>query len=198
MNEINVSSLREGVREAYSKAAQHPDEDHPFPVGRDFAESVGYPADLLRGLPAVAVDAFAGVSNLSLLAEIPSGATVLDLGSGAGLDSIIAAGRVGPQGQVLAVDFSSAMLSSMEQAVLESGATNIKIFHSDAESLPLEDLSVDVALVNGIFNLNPERSKKFTELARVVKPGGCVFAAELVLREAGSEKVEPTPENWFA
>ena len=188
MNEINVSSLREGVREAYSRAAQHPDEDHPFPVGRDLAESVGYPAELLSGLLAVVVEAFAGVSDLALLAEIPSGATVLDLGSGAGLDSIIAAGRVGPQGQVLAVDFSSAMLSSMEQAVLESGATNIKIFHSDAESLPLEDLSVDVALVNGIFNLKPERSKIFTELARVVKPGGCVFAAELVLRKTVQRK----------
>ena len=136
----------------------------------------------------MAVEAFAAVSNLALLAEIPSGATVLDLGSGAGLDSIIAAGRVGPQGQVLAVDFSTAMLSSMEQAVLDSGTTNVKIYHSDAESLPWEYHSVDVALVNGIFNLNPERSKIFTELARVVKPEGCVYAAELVLRESGSEK----------
>ena len=122
----------------------------------------------------------------------------MDLGSGAGLDSIIAAGRVGPQGQVLAVDFSTTMLSSMEQAVLDSGTTNVKIYHSDAESLPLEYHSVDVALVNGIFNLNPERSKIFTELARVVKPGGCVYAEELILREAGSEKVEATPENWIA
>ncbi len=83
--------LREGVREAYSEAARKPQDEHPFPVGREFAESLGYPPDLLAGLPAVAVEAFSGVSNVSVFAEIPSGATVLDLGCGAGLDSLIAA-----------------------------------------------------------------------------------------------------------
>ena len=146
----------------------------------------------------MAVEAFAGVSNLALLAEIPSGATVLDLDSGAGLDSVIAAEPVGPQGQVLVVGFSPAILSSIEQAVLDCGVTDVKIDHSDAENLPLEDYSVVVALVKGILNLNMKRSKIFTELARVVKPGGWVYAAEPVLREIGAEKVEATPENWFA
>ncbi len=198
MNTVSVSTLREGVRGAYSRAAEHPREDHPFPVGRDFAESVGYPADLLRRLPAVSVEVFAGVSNLSVLAEIPRGATVLDLGCGGGLDSIIAAKRSGPQGQVFAVDFSPAMLKCAKQGLLETGINNVQIHLTDAERLPLEDDSVDVALANGIFNLNPERSKIFSELARVVKPGGCVYAAELILREALGEEVQATAANWFA
>ena len=118
----SVSSLREGVQEAYSRAAEHPMQDHPFPVGRNFAESVSYPADLLRRLPAVSVQVFAGVSNLSILAEIPQGTTVLDLGCGGGLDSIIAARRTGPQGQVFAVDFSPAMLKCAKQGLLEAGS----------------------------------------------------------------------------
>lgn len=194
----SVSSLREGVREAYSRAAEHPGEDHPFPVGRNFAESVGYPANLLRRLPAVSVQVFAGVSNLSILAEITQGATVLDLGCGGGLDSIIAARRTGPQGQVFGVDFSPAMLRCAKQGLLEAGLNNVRLYSADAERLPIEDNSVDVALANGIFNLNPERSRIFSELARVVKPGGSVYAAEIVLREALGEEVEASATNWFA
>ena len=79
-----------------------------------------------------------------------------------------------------------------------SGISNIQIHSADAERLPLEDNSVDVALANGIFNLNPERSKIFSELARVVKPGGCVYAAELILPETLAEEIQPNAENWFA
>ena len=198
VNAVSVSTLRDGVREAYSRAAEHPGEDHPFPVGRKFAESVGYPADLLRRLPAVSVEVFAGVSNLSILAEIFSGATVLDMGCGGGLDSIIAARRTGPEGQVFAVDFSPAMLTCAKQGLMEAGVNNARIYSADAERLPIDDNSVDVALANGIFNLNPERSMIFSELARVVKPGGCVYAAELIWREAPAEEVQATAANWFA
>ncbi len=198
MNEVSVSNLKEGVREAYSKAAEHPGEDHPFPVGRRFAESVGYPSDLLRQLPAASVGGFAGVSNLSIIAEIFEGATVLDLGCGGGLDSLISARRVGNQGQVLAVDFSPAMLKCAKQGLLESGMTNVRIFSGDAERLPIEDESVDVALANGIFNLNPERASIFSELARVVKPGGCVYVAEIILRDDLGQQVPASAANWFA
>jgi len=198
VSSTSVSSLREGVQEAYSRAAEHPREDHPFPVGRNFAENVGYPANLLRRLPAVSVQVFAGVSNLSILAEIPQGTTVLDLGCGGGLDSIIAARRTGTQGQVFGVDFSPAMLKCAKQGLLEAGVNNVRVYSADAERLPIEDNSVDVALANGIFNLNPQRSRIFSELARVVKPGGSVYAAELILREAPAEEVQATATNWFA
>lgn len=141
---------------------------------------------------------FAGVSNLSVLAELPLEATVLDMGCGGGLDSIIAARRTGPQGHVFAVDFSPAMLAWAKQGILEAGVNNVRVLSADAEKLPLEDNSVDVALVNGIFNLNPQRDRIFSELARVVKPGGCVYAAELILPESFGEELAATAENWFA
>jgi len=112
--------LRNGVRQAYSDVAKNPQAEHPFPVGRQFAESLGYPPGLLADLPALAVEAFTGVSNVAIFADIPEGATVLDLGCGAGLDSLIAAKRVGPAGHVIGLDFSEPMLARAWQAAAEA------------------------------------------------------------------------------
>src|SRR5688572_22253609 len=98
METTKAAQLREGVHRAYSAAAENPQAEHPFPVGRQFAESLGYPPHSLAGLPAAAVEAFAGVSNVAIFAEIPPSATGLDLGCGAGLDTLLAAQRVGPAG----------------------------------------------------------------------------------------------------
>ena len=188
---------REGVRRAYSAAATRPDEKQPFPVGRAFAESVGYPPDLLATMPSGAVDAFAGVSNVSVFADLRPGAAVLDLGCGAGLDSLIAGRRVGPVGTVVGVDFSDTMLDRARRAGDEAGVRNVEFLHGDAERLPVEDASVDVALVNGIFNLNLARVAIFHELARVVRCGGCVFAAELILCEPLPPEVCASDIEWF-
>lgn len=195
---FDAHSLREGVRNAYSAAARTPQEEHAFPVGRAFAESLGYPRDLLDALPAVCSEAFAGVSNVAVFAVIAEGATVLDLGCGAGLDSLIVARRVGPNGKVVGVDFSEAMLNRARRAAAEIGAGNVEFHQADAERLPLADHSVDVALVNGIFNLNPARDAIFGELARVVRPGGEVFVAELILIEPLSDVERASQTNWFA
>jgi arsenite methyltransferase len=190
--------LRDKVRDAYSAASEHPREQHAFPFGREFAESIGYPAELLDSLPAVACDAFAGVSNVPLFAEIPVGATVLDLGCGSGTDTLIAAQRVGRTGKVVGVDFSAAMLSRARQAVDQSGAGNIEIRQSDAERLPIRDGEIDVAIVNGIFNLNPAREAIFRELARVVRPTGTVYAAELILSQPLPSEARANESDWFA
>ena len=149
------SKLRNSVREAYSAAAREPPHHHAFPVGREFAESIGYPRDVLEKMPAASVEAFSGVSSLSVFAEIARGNTVLDLGCGAGLDSLIAATRTGPDGIVVGVDFSAAMLERAIGAVHEAGLANATFCRADAEALPIKRASIDVALVNGIFNLNP-------------------------------------------
>jgi arsenite methyltransferase len=190
--------LRDKVRDAYSAASEHPREQHAFPVGREFAESIGYPAELLDSLPAVACDAFAGVANVSMFAELPVGATVLDLGCGSGTDTLIAAQRVGRTGKVVGVDFSTAMLSRARQAVDQSGAGNIEIRQSDAERLPIRDGEIDVAIVNGIFNLNPAREAIFHELARVVRPTGTVYAAELILSQPLPPEARANESDWFA
>jgi ubiquinone/menaquinone biosynthesis C-methylase UbiE len=167
-------------------------------VGRAFAEELGYPAALLGSLPSVAVEAFAGVSSVSLFAEIPPGAIVLDLGCGAGLDSLIAARRVGPFGRVIGVDFSSTMLDRARQAAKEAAAHHARFEQSAAAHLPLAPASVDIALVNGIFNLNPARESIFRELARGVRRGGVVYAAELILAKLLPDNLKQSEADWFA
>lgn len=189
--------LREAVREAYSGAATRPADKHAFPVGRALAEDLGYPPDLLESVPAVAVEAFAGVSNVAVFADIPARAVVLDLGCGAGLDSLIASRRAGRDGRVVGIDFSGAMLARAARAAALDGARAV-FCHADAERLPLGDGSVDVGLVNGIFNLNPARAAIFADLARVVRPGGGVFAAELVRREPAAAAEPTSDDDWFA
>ena len=196
--------LREAVCAAYSDVAANPRQPHPFPVGRVFAAELGYPPSLLDHIPEPAVDAFTGVSNVSVFAALRAGETVLDLGCGAGLDVLIASRRVGAAGRVYGVDFSLAMLGRARLAAQAAAARNTAFLAAGGECLPFAAGSVAVALVNGIFNLNPARASIFTELARVVRPGGAVFGAELVLREPlDHQSLNPEPRplsraDWFA
>ncbi|MCI0552474.1 MAG: methyltransferase domain-containing protein [Anaerolineae bacterium] len=192
------SQLRAGVYKAYSAVAETPHAEHPFAVGREFAERLGYPTELLDQLPSESTEAFTGVSNVSLFASIPAGATVLDVGCGAGLDSLIAAQRAGENGRVIGIDFSEAMLARARTAAMKMKALNVEFRRSSAESLPLEDASIDVAMVNGIFNLNPAREKIFQELARVMKAGGVVYSAEMILREPLPPEELSDDSDWFA
>jgi arsenite methyltransferase len=194
----NSQSLRLGVHQAYSAVAHEPAREHPFAVGRQFAEGIGYPAALLEGLPAVSVEAFTGVSSVSLFAELPAGARVLDLGCGAGVDALIAGQRVGPSGAVVGLDFSIDMLARARQGAREAGLDQVEFCQGDAEHLPFDGASIEVAMVNGIFNLNPARTAIFNELARVVKPGGRLYAAELILREPMPPGHSPSLDDWFS
>jgi arsenite methyltransferase len=171
---------------------------HVFPVGRAFAESLGYRQELLASLPNVSIEAFAGVSNLSLFSNIPEGAAVLDLGCGAGFDSLVASRRVGPTGRVVGVDFSFPMLTRARRGAIEAAIENVVFCQTNAEELPLKDSSVEIALVNGIFNLNPARDDIFRELARVVQPNGSVYVAELILSKPAHPEVRASESAWFA
>jgi len=191
-------NLKEGVWKAYSAAAEKPAGKHPFPVGLAFARSVGYPESTLAEMPASSTESFAGVSNVSIFADIPVGVRVLDLGCGAGLDSLIAARRTGPSGHVIGIDFSDAMLKRAQEAADELGVQNSEFKKANVGELPLQDSSIDVALVNGIFNLNRDRGPIFSELARVMKADGTAFVAELILRETLAEEETRDESNWFA
>ncbi len=194
----NADLLRSKVNDAYSAVAARPEQKHPFPTGRVLAENLGYPSEVLDDLPQPCVEAFAGVSNVSLFADLPVGATVLDLGCGAGMDSIIAARRVGPTGRVIGIDFSEAMLVRARAAKELANLPHLEFQQGDAEYLLLADESIDVALVNGIFNLNPKRKAIFSELARVLKPQGRAYVAELILAGPLPERDQASESNWFA
>jgi SAM-dependent methyltransferase len=189
--------LQAGVREAYSRVAREPNAKHPFPTGFTFASSLGYPEELLRKLPPDAVGSFAGVGAVAHYAPIASGSVVLDLGCGSGLDSLVATQRSGHQGLTVGVDFSEEMLQRARQSAAAHGG-KARFLQASAELLPLADASFHVAIVNGIFNLNPHREAIFRELARVLRPGGSVAGAELILREPVEANGDPSPDSWFS
>jgi len=198
MDATRAAYLRERVEQVYSSIATAPQARHPFVTGRTLAANVGYPQHQLDQLPATASASFAGVAAVGCFAQIASGATVLDLGCGAGLDSLLAAPRAGPAGQVIGVDFSAPMVQRTQQHAATIGAANVRSVRGDAERLPLADGSIDTTLINGIFNLNPARTAIFAELARVMRPGGAVYAAEIVLRHPLTPDVVAQETNWFA
>lgn len=196
--ESGGAELLAGVRQAYSAAASDPGQPQPFPVGRSFAEEVGYPAALLDSLPKESSDSFAGVGSVGAFAEIAPGARVLDLGCGAGLDALIAARKSGPAGWVVGLDFSLAMLAKAAVASRRAGIATLLYCAGEAGRLPIASGSIDVVLVNGIFNLNPERGQLFQELARVLRLGGAVYAAELIFtRPRASRRVREINE-WLS
>jgi SAM-dependent methyltransferase len=180
-----TQDLRAAVRDAYSRAASHPGEKHPFPAGAALAESLGYARPLLTDYPSAA-EAFAGVSCVPAFAGLDARMTVLDLGCGAGLDSIAVAPRVR---KVIGLDFSAEMLA---RAALHTDAVQ-----GEAERLPFAAASFDAVLANGIFNLNPRRQEIFSEIARVLRPGGCAWGAELILQAPLDEEAR-SRANWFA
>jgi arsenite methyltransferase len=190
-----VDGLREGVRKAYSRISRDPDGEHPLPVGRALAEGLGYPPEWLDSVPAASVEGFAGVSCVPRFAELTEASSVLDLGCGAGLDSLLLARRAA---SVLGVDFSPEMLARARGAAAAANAANVTLRQGDAEAIPAPDGSIDVAVVNGIFNLNPARAEIFRELARVVRPGGGVYAAELILAGPLPPEEASNPRDWFA
>ena len=198
MEKTDGEATRTAVRDAYSKAARRPKGSHPFPVGRRFAKSVGYPAALLKTIPKLSVESFTGVSSVSVLADICEAATVLDLGCGAGLDAIVASRRVGPQGRVVGVDFSPQMAFKARRAVVNARAENLNVVVTGGECLPLATGSIDLALVNGIFNLNSRRKLLFRELARVVRTGGTVWSAEIILKGPPPDAHRRSEAAWFA
>lgn len=189
------------MREAYSKAAADPTGKHPFPMGREFALSVGYPAELLDELPPQVVERFTGVTNLSMAAELPARGTVLDLGCGMGLDAMVAARKVGRSGWVIGLDFSDEMIRRARAAALEADIRNIEFISAAAEGVPIRSASIDVVLLNGILNLSPHRDKILNEIHRVLVPGGAAYAAELLLIEPEpqtSAKPVCTAADWFS
>jgi len=164
-------AIRASIKERYANLARSPESEQGFPVGPESAKSLGYPAAEIDGLPNSVTESFAGVGNPFSLAELHAGETVLDLGSGAGLDSILAARKVGPSGKVIGVDFSPEMIEKATRNAQALGLPNVVFHHGNLESLPLGSTTVDVAVSNGVFNLCLDKPKVVGEVFRVLRAG---------------------------
>src|SRR6266540_5159085 len=169
--EIDLATLKSEIKKTYARVSTKPEEDFVSPTGRAWAEDLGYPAEL-AGVPQLAAESFAGVANPFSLGRLEPGERVLDLGCGAGTDSLVAAQMVAPEGHVVGIDMTREMLDKARRAAGEMGAENVEFVEGEAEQLPFADASFDVVISNGVIDLVPDKDAVFSELHRVLAPGG--------------------------
>jgi arsenite methyltransferase len=193
---LDVGLLRSEIQRTYAAVSREPDRDFMFPTGRSWAQDLGYPADLLASIPETSCESFAGVANPFLLGSLRTGEDVLDVGCGAGMDTLIAAQMVGPTGSVTGIDMTPAMLERARRATDELGATNVRFVHGEAESLPFESASVDVVISNGVIDLIPDKDAVFGELYRVLRPGGRMQLADVTIQRPVSEEGRRNIDLW--
>ena len=179
---IDVGLLKSEIRNTYASVSQEPEKDFVFPTGRGWAQDLGYPPELAN-VPEAAVESFAGVANPWELGRLSAGERVLDLGCGAGTDSLVAAQMVGPDGSVVGIDMTPEMLAKAHRAAAEMGAANVEFVEGDIELLPFADESVDVVISNGVVNLSPRKARVLAECARVLRRGGELCVSDLTIDE---------------
>ena len=197
---FDVARLRMAVRQTYARVALDPTSDFHFHRGAKYAiDSLRYDRDALATIPKVSTDAFAGVGNPHRAGPIHEGETVLDHACGAGMDLLLAARRVGPQGRAIGVDMTSGMLERARRAAIESGlADRVQLHEGLYEALPIPTASVDVVLSNGVLNLAPNKRVVMLEIARVLRPGGRLLLADVVVQRELKLEARRDPGLWAA
>jgi len=189
------SVIKGEVLRMYQEVADHPEEEFHFYHGRPAAEMLGYEPEWLDRAPPGAVASFAGVGNPHLRSRLQAGETVLDLGSGAGLDSIIARSQVGPTGRVIGVDINPHMCAKAEAQAAASGG-RVECRPGTMEDIPLPDAAVDVVLSNGVINLSFRKRRVVQEIFRVLQPGGRFSIADIVSAKQLSQSIVNDPKLW--
>jgi arsenite methyltransferase len=193
---VDVDVLRHEIRQTYTEVSTDRDQAFIFPTGRAWAQELGYPAAELARVPDATAASFAGVANPFALGALHPGEVVLDLGCGAGTDLLIAAQMVGPEGRAIGIDMTPAMLDRARESAAAMGLANVELHESLIESLPLEDASVDVVTSNGVIDLVPDKDAVFAELDRVLRPGGRLQIADVIIHTEVSEDARKRIDLW--
>jgi arsenite methyltransferase len=198
VRQLDTLELKERVQRMYEEVAREPDREFHFETGRPLAERLGYPPADLDRIPAAAIDSFAGVGFFLDLAAIRPGETVLDVGSGAGMDSFLAANQVGPDGKVIGVDMTAAQLAKARRLAAEAGFAQTEFREGYIETPPVDDASVDCVVSNGVINLSPDKPAVFAASARALRPGGRLALSDIVTEHQLPEGVTCDASLWAA
>ena len=193
---LNLEALRAAIQEEYEAVADDPHRGFHFHTGRPLAQILGYDAALLAEVPEAALESFAGTGNPFSLGPIRPGERVVDVGSGTGTDSLIAAQMVAPDGQVVGVDMTPSMLKKARRAAAETDFENVQFRHGYGEALPVEESWADVVISNGVLNLMPDKEAALEEMARVLKPGGRLQIADILVEREVPESAKREIDLW--
>ena len=195
--DLDTLTLRHEIQSIYARVAAAPSGDFHFHRGPGYAaDLLGYDAQALAALPADSTASFAGVANPHRIAPIKAGATVVDIGCGAGMDLLLAAQAVGSTGRAIGVDMTEAMADRARTGARDLGLTQVEVRLGDALNLPIDSSSVDVAISNGVLNLTPDKQQAFSEVWRVLKPGGEFLYGDIIVAHELSESVRSNIDLW--
>lgn len=193
---VDRAELREQIQAKYCDVAERPEEGFHFHTGRPLAKMLSYADADIDALPASAVESFAGTGNPFLMGRLAEGETVVDIGCGAGFDTLQAARQVGPVGRVIAIDMTDAMLKKAREGAAALGLANVDAREGYAEELPVEDESVDVVISNGVINLCPDKMAVMREVHRVLKPGGRFQIADIIVHKEVPQDAKDDIDLW--
>jgi len=193
---LDLEELRHAIQEEYATVALDPGRGFHFHTGRPLARMLSYLDDWLEGIPEASIESFAGTGNPFSLGKLYRGERVVDVGCGAGIDSLIAAKMVGPNGQVIGIDMTPAMLDKAGHAAAQAGITNVEFRQGYAESLPVTDSWADVVISNGVLNLMPDKSAALREMARVLKPTGRLQIGDILVQKPVPESAKRKIDLW--
>jgi arsenite methyltransferase len=193
---IDLESLRFAIQEEYKLVALEPEHGFHFHTGRPLARLLGYPDEWLNKVPELSIESFAGTGNPFSLGELKPGDRIVDVGSGAGIDSLIAARMVAPGGEVIGIDMTPDMLEKARRAAQESGFDHVEFRQGYAEALPIEDGWADVIISNGVLNLMPDKQAALKEMARVLKPGGWIQIGDILVQKEIPEDARQEIDLW--
>ena len=193
---VDTGLLEAKVKDMYRDVAEHPHGAFHFELGEKVARNVGYDAAVLAKVPVEAVESFAGVGYFFDLAALRSGETVVDLGSGSGMDVFYASGLVGPSGRVIGVDFTTEQLSKARSLAERHGVAGVEFREGRIEQLPVERASVDCVISNGVINLCPDKAAVFADAARVLRPGGRLAIADIITEKPLTEAIVCNADLW--
>jgi len=194
--QLDFEQLREAIRQEYAEVALKPEQGFHFHTGRPLARLLGYDDQWLEDIPERSIESFAGTGNPFSLGLLEPGERVVDVGSGAGIDSLIGARMVGSEGWVIGVDMTPAMLEKARRSAYEGGFTNVEFRQGLAESLPVLDSWADVVISNGVLNLTPDKDAALREMARVLKPGGRLQIGDILVQKPVPESAKRDIDLW--